>query len=417
MWTPLYLQASASATTKSGGLPLDTVIRVVSWNIWGLCGIGTETRIAAALHHLKETFGGQSSSPGCLVIMLQEVTKPVLDTIMRCPWVREYFQLTNVEGPKSQYEDVRGPSFIRSQLKWEAAPYFTLMLVAKSLPVQNCFRVPLTTAMGRDALVVDVLSEPTRKEDGKPDGDLIRLCTTHLESLWDPRGYRLSQLSRIAEILRGGPGQGMVAGEGRLIGGLVGGDMNANDKSEHKFHTRPEINLQDVWEDVPRSPPPRLKPFQKDVTLGRSKGNTWGYQPLGRNKGGYRRLDKFLYTGGTPLETVPLPPPFSLEEDGTPNVRDVVGGRIGRLGIGLKVEVEAWEQTSPFPSLRRVRGQDILRPPDKKLISDDLYARFIQLYRQSGRKREEGDLVRRRADVWVSDHFGITVGIRVRRGG
>lgn len=308
-WTPTK---HASATQ----VPLNTVIKVVSWNIWGLYNIGIEDRINAAMRHLEQIFG---QSPGHLVIMLQEVTKPVLDAIMRNLWVREYFQLSDVEGPSSQYEYVPGQSFILRQVKWEAGRYFTLMLVAKSLPVQNCFRVPLTTRMARDALVVDVLSARTELEG---QGDLIRLCTTHLESMWDPHGYRPSQLSRLAAVLRGAPG---MPGEGRVIGGMVGGDMNANDKSEHDFHKRPDIDLRDVWEDLPPPPPLRLKPFQKDETLGRNRGNTWGYQS--KRKGACKRLDKFFYTG--PLESVPLH-----------EAQDVVG-RLGRLGIGLRVETEA----------------------------------------------------------------------------
>lgn len=90
--------------------------------------------------------------------MLQEVTEPVLDAIKRDPWVREYFQLSDVVGPSSVYEDVPGHSSILRRRMWKAKDYFTLMLVAKSLSVENCFRVPFTTTMTRDLLVVDIMS-------------------------------------------------------------------------------------------------------------------------------------------------------------------------------------------------------------------------------------------------------------------
>ena len=63
-----------------------------------------------------------------------------------------------------------------------------------------------------------------------------------------------------------------------VTAGLVGGDMDALDRSEHELHKASDIRLRDVWEDVPSGTPQAPKPFQKDVTYGRARGNTWGYQ-------------------------------------------------------------------------------------------------------------------------------------------
>lgn len=73
--------------------------------------------------------------------------------------------------------------------------------------------------MGRDALVIDV---PVANPEGRTKmRECLRLCTTHLESLWSGKGYRASQLALISALLKG-----TLAMESRIIGGLVGGDMN-----------------------------------------------------------------------------------------------------------------------------------------------------------------------------------------------
>ncbi|KAK5651400.1 hypothetical protein OQA88_12557 [Cercophora sp. LCS_1] len=189
--------------------------------------------------------------------------------------------------------------------------------------------------MGRDALVVDIWSGSARTDAKR---NTIRLCTTHLESLYDKfNRYRPRQLARVSQILKAGSG---VSGSGRVIGGLVGGDMNSFEKDEREYHRTPEIDLNDVWEDVPPPPTPVRRPFKKDLTFGRDRGNAWGYQSNGKRP--YKRIDKFFYTGS--LAAVPV-----AEAD------DIVG-TFGRMGVGLKTE----------------------------------------------------------ADVWVSDHFAITVGVKAR---
>lgn len=183
--------------------------------------------------------------------------------------------------------------------------------------------------------------------------------------------------------------------EYKIVTELVGGDINSIEISEHEFHKRDDIDLKDVWEDIPAPPIPKLKPFQKDLTYGRARGNTYGYQS---EKYRTRRgLDKFFYTGSP--ETVPL------------SEVDDVTGKLGRLGIGLKTEVNAWEWTQERwivkgANLSNVSTKQVTeyRPLDNKLFSER------RLIHPDVAKKE---LIQVKHQCWVSDHFAITVGVKV----
>ncbi|KAK7224008.1 hypothetical protein V2G26_012011 [Clonostachys chloroleuca] len=185
------------------------------------------------------------------------------------------------------------------------------MMVSRTLPTSNCFRIPFTTGMGRDALVVDI---PVLNAEGMNFKESFRLCTTHLESLWGGKAYRRCQLASISALLKGA-----LTPANNIIGGVVGGDMNAIDRSEHDYHRAAEVDLKDVWEDEPAPPPPVLKPFKKDTSYGRVRGNTWGYQSARQRD--RKRMDKFFYTG-------------SIKTFAVDDAQDVVG-RLGRLGMGM----------------------------------------------------------------------------------
>ena len=131
----------------------------------------------------------------------------------------------------------------------------------------DCFRVAFLTDMGRDALVVDV---PVLDLEGeKGEAKSVRLCTTHLESLWEGKALRPGQLALISNLLKGS----LVTISIPIVG-LVGGDINAVESSEHQFHKAEDVSLKDVWENVPAPLIPILKPFQKDLSFGRAGGNT-----------------------------------------------------------------------------------------------------------------------------------------------
>lgn len=360
------------------GLKRGSVLKIVSWNI-DFCSPSPAARASAVLEHLRALFG---EVPGNLVIMLQEVRRESLQAILENSWVQRNFVLTNVDPPESLYTNIAGEGFVLTQLEWDAQRYFTLMLTPRHLEIMNCFRVPFVTDMGRDALVVDLpIFNPGRRTQTK---ESLRLCTTHLESLWGGKAYRPGQLALISALLKGTLSMGS-----RIVAGLVGGDMNAIDKPEHEFHKASEVDLKDVWEDVPPPPVPVLKPFQKDLSYGRARGNTWGYQSKGKR--GRKRLDKFFYTG-------------SIEMVALSEAHDVTG-RLGQFGIDLKTEVETWKQETTGYSL--VRGKLV-----KKTFTD-YHSEEIALKRLKGGASSEEELVRTKVNIWVSDHFGIGTGIKI----
>jgi tyrosyl-DNA phosphodiesterase 2 len=323
-----------------------SLLRVVSWNI-DFMAAGRAKRASSAMDHLEEAF---EDPPLPLVIMLQEVHCESLLAILEHPWIRKNFVLSDVSAPQS---------------------YFTLMMVSRRIQSENWFRVPLQSRMKRDILAVDIPISHSGSESAGPK-KILRLCTTHLESLWEPEGEELRphQLAQISALLKAPP-----TCVTQIIGGLVGGDMNHISPLDSASHKTGNVELYDVWEDTALPPIPPRKPFQKDLTFGRAKANTWGYQSQGAKS--RKRLDKFFYTGS--VDTIALA-----------EVQDLTG-KIGRLGIGLKTKVEVWEDKRTRLHL------------DKKRFLDGMYC-------SDG--SSEG--VFKEVDAWVSDHFGIAIGIRVR---
>ncbi|KAL8999603.1 MAG: hypothetical protein Q9169_001563 [Polycauliona sp. 2 TL-2023] len=263
-----------------------SIIRLVSWNLeWSTPA--SAARVSAALNELKTHF---TASPEKLVVMLQEVSPEMLQAIMRNHWVQKNFALSDLDAPTSSYTHIAGDGFVVSE--WGAAPSFTvMMMISRDIAVINCLRSPLVSRCGRDALVVDIAIREGVQE--KCPTKVLRLCTTHLESGWErPRRYRPTQLSAIAALLKG-----FSAPDCTIVGGVVGGDMNAIDLSETDLHRANEVNLKDAWEDEPPPPSPPRKPGQQDLTYGRAGGHTSGYQSLDRKPRYRSRLDKFFYTG------------------------------------------------------------------------------------------------------------------------
>ena len=160
--------------------------------------------------------------------------------------------------------------------------------------------------------------------------------------------------------------------------------MNPISPIDAASHEAEDVKLRDVWEETPAPPIPLLKPFQKDLTYGRARGNTWGYQS--RSRSNRKRFDKFFYTGSA--ETVPLPEAQDLT------------GKIGRLGIAVKTRVEVWE--SEQVEFLIVKGKPVRKSVVEHVDLDSPLRKLL----------ETG--VRKEIDTWVSDHFGITVGFRVR---
>lgn len=313
-------------------------------------------RALSAMTHLKDVFG---DPPPPSVIMLQEVHSDSLAAILEHSWIKKNFAISDVDAPER---------------------YFTLIMVSQHIQAESWFRFSLPTNMWRDALILDIPISPV---EGEPERSkrILRLCTTHLESLWEPEGHELRprQLAQISALLKAPSKHGV-----QIAGGLVGGDMNPISPLDMTCHKTSDIDLRDVWEDTPSLLGPCLKPFQKDLTYGRAKGNTWGYQSKGSRS--RKRMDKFLYTGSVDMEAL------SESQD--------LSGKVGRLGIGLKTKVEvlACDRTES----RFVRGKLVEKTREDHY---DIHFDYAQM---------RYDCMRKTVDGWVSDHFGIVVGIRVR---
>ena len=255
------------------------------------------------------------------------------------------------------------------------------MMVSQQVQTETWFRMPFPSQMDRDALVVDIPVLPLGKE-GEHPSKFLRLCTTHLESLPETEGpeRRSLQLALISALLKAPS-----TARAQIVAGLVGGDMNPISPIDFASHEAEDVKLRDVWEETPAPPIPLRKPFQKDLTYGRARGNTWGYQSrAARNR---KRLDKFFYTGSA--ETVPLPEAQDLT------------GKIGRLGMAVKTRVEVWE--SERVQLLIVKGKFVRKSVVRQVDLDSPWRKSLDKTR-----------VRKEIDAWVSDHFGITVGFRVR---
>jgi tyrosyl-DNA phosphodiesterase 2 len=137
-----------------------------------------------------------------------------------------------------------------------------------------------------------------------------------------------------------------------IIAGLVGGDMNAIHDIEHTMHR--QMGLKDAWEDESFAYRPNPEHGELDPSFGLLSGHTWGYQSK-ETEWAPDRLDKFMYTGA--IETTPL------------NETRKPGWLLGRLGVCLTADVPL--------------GLQPLKPDET-----------VQ-------------------KAWVSDHFGIAIGIRV----
>lgn len=105
-------------------------------------------------------------------------------------------------------------------------------------------------------------------------------------------------------------------------------------------------------------------------------------------------MSKFFYTGK--VNSIALSEPL---------VQDVTG-KLGRVGIGCKTEAEAWMFQR---ELRHAVYGRMVCTSHKEILSD------IQASRVKIRDRGLVEKIRPvLTNSWVSGHFGIAVGIRIR---
>jgi tyrosyl-DNA phosphodiesterase 2 len=355
-WQDLSLYQSIQSNKDIGkSLQRNTLLKVVSWNI-DFSSPKPVERVVIIMKYLQRIFGNH---PDQLVILLQEVCQISVQQILQTKWIQQNFIIVGNNPPRIFHAGIPRP-----------AKYFTLMMIPKGLKIENSFRILLPSEMGRDAMFVDILLGPIKEKSNSDAKNVLRLCTTHLESLEEGKSLRKRQLELISQRLH------EYNDMNNVIAGLVGGDMNAVHDMEHMLHR--EVRLKDAWDDLCENTwegswddklvecPLISKNKELDPSYGEINGHTWGYQS-GVRKWAPNRFDKFMYTGL--LQTVPLREAQRFKGIIRP---------LGRLGIGLVVNIlSKVEQSGQQPS------------------------KSVEMIEKA----------------WVSDHFGISIGVKIVIGG
>lgn len=240
--------ASWQATSPSAGSASTSVVSkfsILSWNIDFMLPF-TDERMSAALKHMESHVQGTSPPP---IIMLQEMLETDLALIQAQPWIRTNYHLTDID---TKY--------------WESGHYGTCTLIPKVVPVVSVFRVHYQeTVMERDGLFVDL---------DMGNGQVVRICNTHLESLIANPPKRPHQLATAAKWMH----------EAGISGSVLGGDLNAIQDFDKTLHS--DNDLQDAY-----------------LTLGgkedSDEGFTWGQMAPTklRNMFGCSRMDKLFFCG------------------------------------------------------------------------------------------------------------------------
>ncbi|KNG51699.1 endonuclease exonuclease phosphatase family protein [Stemphylium lycopersici] len=257
IWQP----ASAHQTpTSDNSLPALHArrIRLISWNIDVLIPFARE-RMSAALNHLNELV---LSTPQdvAIIIFLQEMGVSDMVQIRESAWVKQRFNLTEVD-----------------ENNWLSPHYGTTTLVDRRLQINSVFRVPWYSKFNRDGLFVDV-SLSSSIEPG-PEKRVMRVCNVHLESLVADPPVRPIQLATARQYLA----------QSNVSSGIVAGDFNAIQPFDRTLHT--ENNLTDAY-------------LHCNKTGDEEDGYTWGHQVSQalRNRFGCSRMDKAMYMGSIRAE-------------------------------------------------------------------------------------------------------------------
>lgn len=168
-----YLDPASGAWTERAEAPLKTgtaasrEITCVTFNTW-FQGLDAPLRYAGLLQCLEASRAD--------VIMLQEVTVALLETLRAAPWFRREFV------------------YVRSDFRVDTIPSHGLLLLAR-FPVVEATLYPLRTYMGRKLLVARCIV------NGAP----LVFATVHLESMKNYADVRGDQLHSIFGILKDHP--------------------------------------------------------------------------------------------------------------------------------------------------------------------------------------------------------------------
>ncbi|EXJ57130.1 hypothetical protein A1O7_07474 [Cladophialophora yegresii CBS 114405] len=246
--TSSWQEVESSKDTKTESAV--STFSVQSWNIDFMLPYADE-RMLPALKHLRSHVSG---TPLPTIIMLQEMLETDLALVQAQSWVRENYYLTDID---KQY--------------WESGHYGTCTLIPKALSITAVFRVHYEqTVMERDGLFVDVKFG---------NGQVIRICNTHLESLVADPPRRPHQLATAAKWMHSPD----------VSGSVLGGDLNAIQAFDETLHS--DNDLHDAY-----------------LTLGgkehSDEGYTWGQMAPTklRNMFGCSRMDKFFFCGQLTVE-------------------------------------------------------------------------------------------------------------------
>ncbi|KAH8170485.1 endonuclease/Exonuclease/phosphatase family protein [Sarocladium implicatum] len=243
----IKIQTSDSLLPSTPGKGDYERVVLFSWNIDFMLPFA-EIRMKLALAHLEDLVRSTPST-AALVILIQECTPEDLQQIAQTPWIRERFQITDLDATN-----------------WATNHYGTVTLVDSRVPITSAFRVHYSkTRMDRDALFVDILLH----------GKSVRLCNTHLESLALSPPFRPFQMEIVSKHLH----------EPGVHAGLVAGDFNAIQPFDRTLHS--DTNLKDAFLELGG---------EEDT----EEGYTWGQQAATkfREQFGCSRMDKLFFCGG-----------------------------------------------------------------------------------------------------------------------
>jgi tyrosyl-DNA phosphodiesterase 2 len=166
------------------------------------------------------------------VIVLQEVTIQLLESIMSANWVRDSYR------------------FARSPFRADAIPSHGTMLLSR-LPFCNAKLHPIPTYMGRSLLTVEA----------KINGTNFMLATVHLESMKSNADTRGEQLDAIFEILE------------RSQNVILAGDFNFCSSSREE-NSRIDPRYIDIWASLKPDEPGFTRDTEINHMVAKAKGES-----------------------------------------------------------------------------------------------------------------------------------------------
>lgn len=210
-----WIESEGAASTWDG-----TSLDVATWNTW-FQGPDADARHAGLLACLERV------KPD--VLMLQEVTVPLLAKLCAAPWLRE------------------GWRFVRTAFREDTIPAHGLVLFTR-LPLAEARIVRLKTYMGRRLLLARC----------RTSGGDLELATVHLESMKNYGDVRAQQLATLFAELE--PSRDA----------LVGGDFNFC-SSDAVENARLDARFADLWPALRHDEPGYTQDTAANPMLARAK--------------------------------------------------------------------------------------------------------------------------------------------------